>query len=84
MSAIETVLYDEGTGDQHFKLVERDGKLYETSNAVTDSLVCSAMFAGWGIESEPRRSEWIDELEEQFGDREIAERYYAAAIDADK
>ena len=81
---MEKTIYDEGIGDQHFSLVERDGLLYETSNAVTAALVCSAMFAGWDIETEPKASEWIAALAAQFGSEEIARRYYAAATDRDK
>jgi hypothetical protein len=80
------VIFDNGTvGDARFTLEEDDNRLlYETSNAATRALVCSAMFQGWGIEKEPRRSAWLKELASQFGDPEIAQRYYHAAIDDDK
>lgn len=81
-----TTIYDNGlNGDRHFMLEENaDGLLYETSNAVTRALVCSAMFAGWGIEQEPRSTEWKSELAGQFDSEEVAERYYRAATDQDK
>lgn len=71
--------------DDRVVLKEDDnGHLYETTNAATDELVSSAMFAGWNIEAEPRRTQWLNELEKHFGSRDVAERYYRAAIDADK
>lgn len=77
-------IFDNGeSGDQHFRLEEdEDGLLYETSNAVTQALVCGAMFIGFDcLESK----KWIEELTQQFnGRREIAERYQRAAVDADK
>jgi hypothetical protein len=82
---MKVVFDNKAAGDLRFILEEdKDGLLYETSNAVTRALVCSSMFEGWGIEREPRRSVWLKELADQFGDPEIAQRYYHAAIDADK
>jgi hypothetical protein len=82
---MKVVFDNKVAGDARFTLEEdENGLLYETSNAATRELVCSAMFVGWGIDREPRRSAWLKELADQFGDREIAQRYYNAAIDADK
>lgn len=84
-----TILFDnaeqvERADDRVILEEDENGLLYETNNASTQALVCSAMFLGWGIECEPRRSEWLEELTAMFGSREIAERYFAAATDRDK
>jgi len=63
--------------DDRFVLEEReDGLLYETSNAVTGSLVCGAMVGS--------RLPDRDGLVSQFGSETIADRYLAALRDEDK
>jgi len=76
-----TTIYDNVAtitrADDRFTLEQdADGLLYETSNAVTRSLVCGAMFST-GL---PDR----DGLVKLFGSEEIADRYLNAAQDNDK
>lgn len=64
--------------DDRIILEEDDnGLLYETTNANTRALVCSAMFPDLP-------AGWIVELETLFSSQAVAERYYAAATDSDK
>lgn len=62
--------------DRHILEEDEDGLLYETNNAFTRALVCSAMFVNWL----PER----DTLAEHFGSEEVAGRYLSAAQDFDK
>ena len=80
-----TVISDCGEADNRFVLEEdENGLLYETSNALTRQVVCSAMFSGWG-DDYLRSDEWLDALTEKFdGDRSVAQRYVDAALDNDK
>jgi hypothetical protein len=63
--------------DERFVLQEdADGRLFETSNAVTRAMVCGAMVGN----SYPDR----DGLIKMFGSEEIADRYLIALRDEDK
>lgn len=81
MTATLTTIFDNADSitraDDRFVLEQdENGLLYETSNAVTRALVCSAM-VGMSL---PNR----DGLISQFGSEEIADRYLSALRDEDK